>query len=98
MIDLVGFKNARLVGGYVIAGIELTDQVLTDALGREAAAQTRINASEFRITIRTGMNDRELSITLYHEILEAATVASFNPPNLLVFMENEACWTGTKFR
>ena len=30
--------------------------------------------------IRAGLSDEELSVTIYHEILEAATVASIDPP------------------
>ena len=35
---------------------------------------------EFRLLIRSSLNDEELSVTLYHEILEAAAVGSLNPP------------------
>jgi len=65
---------------FSIAEIELTQEPLEDALGREAIAQTRIVGREFRLVIRSGLPDEELSITLYHEILEAATVASAHPP------------------
>jgi hypothetical protein len=57
---------------------------LTDALGREAVAQTVISGKEFHMTIRHGLDDRELSITLYHEVLEAATVAALEPPESVV--------------
>ncbi len=36
---------------------------------------------EFRLLIRSSLNDEELSVTLYHEILEAAAVASSHPPD-----------------
>jgi hypothetical protein len=52
-----------------------------DALGREAIAQTRIVGREFVLLIRAGLSEEELSVTLYHEILEAAAVGSLNPPN-----------------
>ena len=32
------------------------------------------------VVIRADLSKRELSVTLYHEILEAATVAMENPP------------------
>jgi len=51
-----------------------------DAIGREAVAQTRAIARELRLLIRAGLSEEELSITLYHEILEAASVAIANPP------------------
>jgi hypothetical protein len=60
-----------------------------DALGREAVAQTRILGRELRLVIRSGLSDGELSITLYHEILEAATVGSSHPPGSVLHL-NEA--------
>ncbi|HEY9172247.1 MAG TPA: hypothetical protein VI136_08195 [Verrucomicrobiae bacterium] len=35
---------------------------------------------EFRLVIRAGLSRRELSVSLYHEILEAASVACLHPP------------------
>lgn len=32
------------------------------------------------MTIRAGLADEELSVSIYHEVLEAATVASTDPP------------------
>jgi hypothetical protein len=80
LINTQSFLNQRLGGAFFIAEIELTSEPLEDALGREAVAQTRIVGREFRLVIRSGLPDLELSITLYHEILEAATVASLHPP------------------
>lgn len=81
MIDVASFRNVKLHGGFSIAEIRLTPEPLVDALGREAAAQTRIIGGEFHLLIRSGLSDEELSITLYHEILEAASVASEHPPD-----------------
>ena len=40
--------------------------------------------------IRSGLSRRELSITLYHEVLEAATVASLHPPgSVMEFNEGD---------
>ena len=80
VIDLNQFKNFRLHGGFIIKGIELTDGPIVDAIGREAIAQTSAIAGKFRLFIRSGLSEEELSITLYHEILEAASVALANPP------------------
>jgi hypothetical protein len=81
MIDPASFKNVRLRGGFVITDIKFTDAPMVDALGREAVAQTRVVGRTFQLTIRAGLTDRELSISLYHEILEAATVGSWPPPD-----------------
>jgi len=80
VINIDSFLNQRVGGVFFITEIELTDQPIEDALGREAIAQTRILGREFRLAIRSGLPEAELSITLYHEILEAATVASLHPP------------------
>ena len=80
MIDARQFINFRLRGGFVIQQIEFTHEPMVDALEREAMAQTRIVGREFRMLIRAGLSEEELSVTLYHEILEAASVASLNPP------------------
>jgi hypothetical protein len=33
-----------------------------------------------RLLVRAGLSEEELSVTLYHEILEAASVADAHPP------------------
>jgi len=81
MIDAASFKKLRLRGGFVIADVQLTSVSMRDALEREAVAQTRILGREFHVTILAGLSERELSISLYHEILEAATVGSWPPPD-----------------
>ena len=53
---------------------------MADALNRPALARTVIIGSTFEIEIRAGLPAEELSITLYHEILEAAAVAATHPP------------------
>jgi hypothetical protein len=89
VINIDSFLNQRLAGVFSIAEIELTHELLVDALGREAVAQTRILGRELRLVIRSGLPAGELSITLYHEILEAATVASSHPPESVLDL-NEA--------
>ena len=90
MIDPALFKNVRLRGGFVIADLQFTDTPMLDALGREAVAQTRIVGRTFQLLIRGGFSDREMSISLYHEILEAATVGSWPPPvGVLEFNEGD---------
>jgi hypothetical protein len=84
VIDPGLFMNLQLRGGFVIKEIKFTDEPLVDALGREAIAQTRIIAQEFRLLIRAGLSEEELSITLYHEILEAAAVGAMTPPESLM--------------
>jgi hypothetical protein len=80
VIDLRQFINLRLHGGFIIRVIELTDAPIIDAIGREAVAQTSAIARNCRLLIRAGLSEAELSITLYHEVLEAASVAIEIPP------------------
>ena len=80
MIDISSFKNLRLPGGFVLVEIEFTPEPLVDALGRDAIAQTRIVWREFRLLICSDLPEEELSVTLYHEVLEAASVAIASPP------------------
>ena len=90
MIDPSQFVNLQLRGGFVIREIKFTSEPLVDALEREAIAQTRIVAHEFRLLVRANLSEAELSVTLYHEILEAAAVGTMNPPeSLLDFNEGD---------
>ena len=83
-MDAQQFINLRLRGGFVIVSVEFTREPLVDALGREAVAQTRIVGHDFRLLIRGGLSEIETSISLYHEILEAASVASLAPPATVI--------------
>lgn len=90
MIDLTKFRDARLWGGFVITEVAFREEALTDALGRDALAQTRIVGMKFDVSLRVGMPDEEVSISLYHEVLEAAAIAAPNPPeSVLEFNEGD---------
>jgi hypothetical protein len=84
VIDHRQFIGFRLHGGFIIKEIAFTNEPMVDALDREAIAQTRIVGREFRLLIGGGLGDDELSVTLYHEILEAAAVADLTPPASVV--------------
>jgi hypothetical protein len=90
VLDLAAFQNLALRGGFVIVEIRLTSQFLLDPLGRPATAQTVIRGSRFHVFLRNDLNDAELSVSLYHEVLEAATVAADQPPEpVLEFNEGD---------
>ena len=76
MRDLAAFQNLVLRGGFVLAEVRLTSQFLLDPLGRPATAQTIIRDKRLHIFLRTNLDERDLSISLYHEVLEAATLAT----------------------
>jgi hypothetical protein len=89
-MDLDAFVGVQLRGGFRIADVEITDEELVDALGREAAAQTTIVGRDLCLLIRAGLSETELSVTLYHEVLEAAVVAcDVCPPTLVEFNEGD---------
>lgn len=74
--------------GFVIKAVGFTEKPLLDALEREAVAQTRIVGREFRLLIHTSLSEEELSVTLYHEVLEA--------PRWAACTRRKASWTLTK--
>ena len=80
MINWDGFNNLPLRGGFTIVWIKLSDDPMLDAIGRQAIARTSIIGRQFSITVRSDIADEEFSVTIYHEILEAMTVASVVPP------------------
>jgi hypothetical protein len=73
-------QGLRLCGGFIIVRLEFVTGPLVDALGRSALAKTNIVGREFHLTILSGLSDQEKSVTLYHEVLEAMTVASSEAP------------------
>ena len=80
MPDLAAFRNLPLHGGFKLVELSLTPELLLDPLGRSATAQTIIRGNRFHILLRTGLDEREFSVSLYHEVLEAATLAAEPPP------------------
>jgi hypothetical protein len=79
-MDLTPFQGLRLYGGFVIVHVEFVQAPLVDAWGRAALAKTQIVGREFRIALISGLTEHEISVSLYHEILEACTIASTEAP------------------
>ena len=84
VLDLVPFQNLQLRGGFILVEVHLTAQPLWDPLERAATAQTIIRGKRFHILLRADLDERELSLSLYHEALEAATVAADCPPDTVI--------------
>ena len=84
MTDVTRLVGLKLRGGFRIAAIEVSAKPLTDAIGRDAVAQTTISGRDFRLLIRNGLDETELSVTLYHEVLEAAAVGADECPQQVV--------------
>lgn len=81
-MNLDAFQMLPLRGGYLVLRVIITHAPMIDALGRPAVARTTIAGSTLEIELcRSHADDPdELSISLYHEILEAVSVASESPP------------------
>jgi hypothetical protein len=84
MLNPSKFIGLRLPGGFVIEDLRFTQEPMVDAIGREATAQTRIVGRSFFLLLRGGMDSREGSVSLYHEVLEAAAVACDKPPAAVI--------------
>lgn len=90
MLDLVPFQQLPLRGGFLLVETVLTAQPLLDPIERAASAQTVIRGLRFHILLRADLDEKELSISLYHEILEAATIAAASPPeSVMEFNEGD---------
>jgi hypothetical protein len=83
VLDLTPFQQLALHGGFFLVETKLTAQPLLDPIERAASAQTLIRGSKFHILLRADLDQTEISISLYHEILEAATLATLEPPAAL---------------
>jgi hypothetical protein len=84
VLDLRPFQNLQLHSGFTLAEVRLTARPLVDPLRRQATAQTIIRGTRFHILLRANLDEGELSVFLYHEVLEAATLAEDYPPEAVV--------------
>ena len=90
MTDPDLFRGLRLVHGFTIVRLDSIAEPLVDAVGRRAIATTQIVGQELHLTVFSGLDAKEWSVTLYHEILEAITVASVHPPaSVMEFNEGD---------
>jgi hypothetical protein len=89
MVDFAVYTNLPLRGGFLLVRVTASPEVLVDAIGRPALARTVIIGMRFEIQLRGEMPEEEISVSLYHETLEAATVATLNPPAAVIEL-NEA--------
>lgn len=80
VLGLAPFQRLSLQGGFLLVEAQLTAAPLLDPLERAATAQTVIRGTRFHLLLRADLVEQELSISLYHEVLEAATVAAAAAP------------------
>lgn len=90
MISPDMFRDRLLPGGYFISRLEIVEGPLVDAIGRPAFAQTRIIGRTLCLVLVSSLSEKEKSVTLNHEILEAMTIAVSDPPaKVLEFNEGD---------
>ncbi len=90
VIDLEALCNRPLRGGYLIESICLADEPILDVIGRPALGENTVCGLRFRIAMIAGLDDRELSVTLYHEVLEGAFVGCWTQLPAAMLCLNEA--------
>lgn len=89
MVELDPFANLSLRGGFLLEGVRVAVVPMTDAVGRPALARTEIVGHRLNIELAAGLPAAEISVSLYHEVLEAAAVATSHPPAAVMEL-NEA--------
>ena len=89
-MNTFAYHNFLLTTGHVISSLILTDEPMVNAVGYEAIGWTQTIGKQLSIRIKADLSDEELSVTLYHEVLEALTVAVWYPPaSVTEFAEND---------
>lgn len=78
-LDVFDYQPLR--GGFLLVKIAVTSEPMFDAIGRVALARTSIVGANITIELSADFAAPEqFSISIYHEVLEAATVGALNPP------------------
>jgi hypothetical protein len=80
-MNLEDFIHLPLRGGFLLLRVVMSEKPMVDAMGRLALARTTIvgTAMEIELDI-ANIDPAEISVSLYHEVLEAAAVAAVDPP------------------
>lgn len=80
-MNLNDFIELPLRGGFLLLRVVINSEPMVDAVGRLALARTVIVGSTLEIELGGSDPDpNEISVSLYHEVLEAAAVAASQPP------------------
>ena len=88
MPEFGSFRDAKLPGGVSIESVEVSETPLTDVSGGLAYGGTSMNVGTGAMEIRLspGLTATEQSVTLYHEVLEAASMQADYRGTLPVFL------------
>ncbi len=81
-LDLSTFRNAQLRGGTSIESITISEGPIVDVSGGPAFGHTSTNlgTGAMEIEIALGLSPEEQSITIYHEVIEVASLQAKQPP------------------
>lgn len=80
-LDLDPFQYLPLRGGFLLQSVTINEEPMLDAAGRLALARTSIVGINLQIELAAANLDLTgMSVSIYHEVLEAAAVASLFPP------------------
>ena len=80
MLELDVFADLPLRGGLRLKEVRRASAPLVDAIGRPAVARTLIIGKVLEVELQPDLSDEETSVSLYHEVLEGATLAVLRPP------------------
>ena len=79
-MDLEQFSDLKLPHGFRLLGVEVADTPMLDAIGRPALARAVIESGTISIYLTVDQTPDEVSVSIYHEVLEAMTVGVPSPP------------------
>ena len=79
-VDLNSFRDLPLPQGFRLLRIELVADPMLDAIGRPALAKATIENRTIAIQLAAGQTPEEMSVSIYHEVLEAMTIGAPVPP------------------
>lgn len=79
-MDFEQFSDLQLPQGFLLLGVEVAEAPMLDAIGRPALARAVIENGTISIYLTADQTPDEMSVSIYHEVLEAMTVGVFSPP------------------
>jgi hypothetical protein len=79
-MNFEAFANLNFPSGHFISEIVGVEGKMLDPIGRPALAKAIIEGKRITIQISSNLDEREIGISIYHEVLESLAVALDEPP------------------
>jgi hypothetical protein len=79
-MNFEAFANLNFPSGHFIFEIVGVEGKMLDPIGRPALAKAIIEGKRITIQISSDLDEREVGISIYHEVLESLAVALDEPP------------------